>query len=174
MLWVRMPRYMKEDKLRLRPLRIFDASSINKWLRSKVILKTAGLSKPAYLSWFFVWWWIKRNFDCSFCIETESRPIGFIALYNMRLGKSAEITLLIFESALRRHGYGTRAFKLLAHNLQRHAVVKEILAGVEADNHTALSFWKSLGFQEVSSREGIINMSLDLKNDLMKKARFEN
>jgi len=89
-------------------------------------------------------------------------PLGFVALYNLRLGKSAEITLMIFENRLRRHGYGTMAFKLLAQNLKRHDVVKVISARVEADNHIALSFWRSLGFQEVSSSEGIINMSLDL------------
>ncbi|HEC97606.1 MAG TPA: GNAT family N-acetyltransferase [Nitrospirae bacterium] len=162
MLWVKMPRYMKANKLRLRPLSIFDDSSINKWLRNKVILKTERLSKPACLSWFFLWWWVKRRFTCSFCIEIDSRSVGFIALYNMRLGKSAEITLMIFESIFKRHGYGTMAFKFLAQNLQRHAVVEKVFARVEADNHTALSFWRSLGFMEVSSLEGITNLSLDL------------
>ncbi len=159
MLWVKMPRYMKENKLRLRPLRIVDAPLIKMWLQNQVILNTGGLGKSA---WFFAWWWIKRRFDCSFCIEIESVPVGFIALYNMRLGRSAEITLMIFEDTLKRHGYGTRAFKLLAQNLQRHAVVEKVFARVEADNHVALSFWRSLGFMEVSSLEGITSMSLDL------------
>lgn len=162
MLWVRMPRYMKENELRLRPLRIFDAPSLSQWLRNAGILRTEGLSKPARLSWFFPWWWIKKKFTCSFCMEIGSRPVGFIGLYDMKPGKSAEITLMIFESALRRHGYGTMAFKLLVQNLQRHAVVEEISARVESDNHIALSFWKSLGFKEVNSLEGITRMSLDL------------
>ena len=157
-----MPRYMKENELRLRPLRIFDAPSLSRWLRNAGILRTEGLSRPAHLSWFFPWWWVKRRFDCSFCIEVDSRPIGFIGLYNMRLGRSSEITLMIFESALRRHGYGTMAFKLLVQNLQRHSVVEEISARVKSDNHIALSFWKSLGFKEVNSLEGMTRMSLDL------------
>ncbi len=162
MLWARMPRNMEGNKLRLRHLTILDTPALSKWLRSEVGLKREEWRKPAYLSWFFLWWWIKRRFTCSFCIEIESMPLGFVALYNMRLGKSAEITLMIFENRLRRHGYGTMAFKLLAQNLKRHDVVKVISARVEADNHIALSFWRSLGFQEVSSSEGIINMSLDL------------
>ena len=160
--WVKMPRYMKEKKLRLKPLRILDVPSVSEYLRNKGILKPDGSSKPAFLSWFFVWWWIKRRFTCSYCIEIDSKPVGFIGLYNMRLGKSAEITLMIFESTLRRHGYGTMAFKLFAQNLQKHAVVEKVFARVEADNHVALSFWRSLGFMEVSSLEGITSMSLDL------------
>ena len=160
---------MKDDNLRLRPLRIFDAPSISNRLRDEGILKMEGMRRPGYLSWFFAWWWIKKTYTSSFCIELASRPIGFIGLYDMRLGKSAGITLVIFDSAFRRHGYGTRAFKLLLQNLQRHSVAKKIFVEVRRDNHIALSFWRSLGFAEVSSLEGIINMSLDLN----KEALFE-
>jgi len=162
MLWVKMPRLMEEDDLRLRPLRISDAAPVTEWLRRNVIFKPAAPGRPACLSRFLLWWWMKKRFTCSFSIEVESRPVGFVGLYNMRLGKSAEITLVIFDGTLRRHGYGTRAFRLLARNLKRHSVVQRISARVEADNHIALSFWKSLGFMEVSSIEGITGMSLDL------------
>ncbi|NOZ25930.1 MAG: GNAT family N-acetyltransferase [Nitrospirae bacterium] len=156
--WVKMPRYMKDGDLRLRPLRIFDTGYV-----FRELLKDVTPGKPVCLPRLFTWWWIRKRFTCSFCIEVGSRPAGFIGLYNMKLGRSAEITLAISDGAMRRRGYGTRAFRLLERSLREYSVVQMIYARVEADNRTALKFWRSLGFEDLGSMEGITAMSLDLR-----------
>ncbi|MGB9716226.1 MAG: GNAT family N-acetyltransferase [Thermodesulfovibrionales bacterium] len=61
-------------------------------------------------------------------------------------GKSAEMSLIIFDRNNRRMGYGTSAFNLLAVHLKRHSIVKKIFITVRADNYGTLSFWKKTRF----------------------------
>jgi RimJ/RimL family protein N-acetyltransferase len=161
-LYVKVTRSMKDNNLRLRPLRIFDGHFIHRGLKDAIGLNTNGLSRVTDSSWFSVWWWIKKTYSYSFCIELDSRPIGFIGLYNLILGKSANISLVIFDETFRRQGYGTRSFKLFAQSMRRHFVIKKIFITVKTDNDRALSFWKKLGFSETCMSNGIINMSMEL------------
>jgi RimJ/RimL family protein N-acetyltransferase len=163
-LYIKVTRSMKDDNLKLRQLRIFDGHFIHRGLKDAIGLKTKGLSRLTDSSWFSVWWWIKKTYSYSFCIELDSRPVGFIGLYNLILGKSADISLVIFDETFRRQGYGTRSFKLFARSLRRHSVVENIFVTVKTDNHRALSFWKKLGFSETSMSNDIINMSMDLNS----------
>ena len=156
MFYVKGLRHMRDDNLKLRPLKISDGHLISSGLRDKMVLKANGLSKPVDSSWFFVRWWIKKTYSFFFCIELDSRLIGFIGLYNLMPGKSAEISLVIFDKTFRRRGYGTRAFKLLALCAQRYSLVKEIGAKVKTDNHGALSFWEKLGFVKISIIDGLV------------------
>jgi len=163
-LYIKVTRSMKDDNLKLRPFRIFDGHFIHKGLKDEIGLKTNGLSRLTDSSWFSVWWWIKKTYSYSFCIELDSRPIGFIGLYNLALGKSADISLVIFDETFRRQGYGTRSFKLFVQSLRIHSVMKKVFITVKTDNHRALSFWKKLGFSETSMLNDIINMSMDLNS----------
>ncbi|TSA12804.1 MAG: N-acetyltransferase [Deltaproteobacteria bacterium] len=162
MLFLKIPGYMEDGNLRLRPLRMSDGPFILRGLNDGAILKASGLSRPIVSPWFFAWWWIKKTFMPAYCIECASGRIGFISLYNLILGKSAEMTLVIFDRNNRRMGYGTRAFKLCAQGMQRHSVVKEIFVKVKADNHSALSFWRKLGFVEAGIINGLITLSMGL------------
>jgi RimJ/RimL family protein N-acetyltransferase len=161
-LYFRVTGSMKDDNLRLRPLRIFDGHFIHRALKDQIGLKTSGLNGLRDPSWFSVWWWIKKTYSYSFCIELDSRPIGFIGLYNLALGKSADISLVIFDETFRRQSYGTRSFKLFAQILRRHSVLEKIVVRVKTENHRALSFWRKLGFLETSSLNDIINMHMEL------------
>ncbi|HYA12651.1 MAG TPA: GNAT family N-acetyltransferase [Thermodesulfovibrionales bacterium] len=154
---------MMDDNLRLRPLSIFDGHFISSRLKDEAVLQATGLSKPLCLSWFSIWWWIKKTYSCSFCIELDSRPIGFIGLYNLIPRKSAEISLVIFDKTMRQNGHGTRAFKLLEQSLQKHSVIRNIQAKVKTDNYSAFLFWKKVGFVEISVKDDIVIMSMDLK-----------
>jgi RimJ/RimL family protein N-acetyltransferase len=149
---------VRDDNLRLRPLRIFDGHFIHRGLKAN------GFNRFKDSSWFSVWWWIKRTYSHLLCIELDSRPIGFIGLYNPALGKSADISLVIFDETFRRQGYGTRSFKLFAQILWRHSVLEKIFVRVKTGNHRALSFWRKLGFSETSMVNDIINMSMDLNS----------
>lgn len=164
MFCARVPRHMEVDHVRLRTVRVFDGSFLCDGLRDKDVLAATGLSEPRSSSWLFVWWWIKKTFILAYCIECDSRRIGFIGLYDLRLGKSAEISLAIFDNDWRRHGHGTRAFSLLAQRLERGSIIERVLAQVRADNHSALSFCRRLGFVEIGILDGVVNMSMDLNS----------
>ncbi|MGA1863975.1 MAG: GNAT family N-acetyltransferase [bacterium] len=166
MLWVKVPGYMKDGNLRLRPLRVFDGPSISKGLRDGTFLTGSGSDRLLNSSWFSIWWMIKRAHDCSFCIEMDSKRIGFAGLYDLIPGETACMSLVLFDRTLRGKGYGTQAFKLLARNLQKYAVVKRIRAMVKTDNQPAQSFWKKVGFTEIKNENDIINMSMDLNHSI--------
>ncbi|MFN3396155.1 MAG: GNAT family N-acetyltransferase [Thermodesulfovibrionales bacterium] len=163
MFFLKIPGYIEDGNLRLRPLRISDSPFILRGLNDGAILKASGLSRPVASSWFFVWWWMKKTFMPAYFIECDSKQIGFIGLYNLIPGKSAEMSLVIFDGNNRRLGYGSRAFKLCAQCMQRHSVVKEIIVKVKADNHGALSFWRRLGSVEAGIINGLITMSMGLQ-----------
>lgn len=160
---VRIPRFIEGGNVRLRPLRVFDGPFFASGLKDEDILSASGLNRPIASSWFSVWWWwMGKTFTPPYCIEYDSGRIGFIGLYNLIPGKSAEMSLIIFDRNNRRMGYGTRAFKLCAQGMQRHSAVKEIIVKVKTDNHSALSFWKKLGFVEAGIINGLITMSMGL------------
>jgi len=161
--YARIPGYVKDGHLGLRRLRIFDGPFIRDILMDRDILKSGGLSKPISKSWFFVWWWIKKTFEPAYCVEFDSKRIGFIGLYDLKLGKSAEMTLVIYEKNCRRMGYGTRTFHILAQALRRYNLIEKIVVKVREDNHASISFWTGLGFEDVHSLGGIRVMSLDIK-----------
>jgi|SRR5208283_2488730 len=162
MLCLKIPGYLEEGILRLRPLRMSDGPLILRGLNDGSILKASGLSRPIVSAWFFVWWWMKKTFTPAYVIECDSKQIGFIGLYNLMIGKSAEMSLIIFDKNNRRLGYGTKVFNICVQGMQRHSVVTEILVKVKTDNHGALSFWRKLGFLQAGIINDLITMSKGL------------
>jgi ribosomal protein S18 acetylase RimI-like enzyme len=164
MFCTRIPRFIEDGSIRLRPLRVFDGPFLMSGLKDEDILSANGLNKHIASSWFFAWWWIKKTFMPAYCIECASGRIGFIGLYNLIIGKSAEMTLVILDKNMRRLGYGSKAFNIFAQNLQRHSVIEKILIKVKTDNHSALSFWRKVGFLEINTFDGLTTMSMDLNS----------
>jgi RimJ/RimL family protein N-acetyltransferase len=157
-----MPRCMKDNNFKLRVFGIFDVPFLCEGLRDKEILTANGLSKQISSSWLSVWWWIKKTFAIIYCIECDSKRIGFISLYDLRLDKSAEMTLVIFDKNIRRHGYGSRAFRIFTQNLKKKSIVERIMVRVKTDNSISASFWHKLGFKELHVTNGIKTMFIDL------------
>ncbi len=157
----RVPRIMAEGKIRLRPFRILDAPFLTEGFRREGIHPGFGLQVP---SWLAVWWWTRKTFLPAYCIEYDSRPIGFAGLYNLLPGESAEISMAIFEKAMRGRGCGTRSLSILVRELRRHSLVKRLYVRVREDNRVAMRFWRKMGFVEVERGGGIVRMSLDLRN----------
>ena len=153
---------MVDGSLMLRPLRILDARFLTRGFKNEGNLLINFRVRTLMPLWLSVWWWTRRTFLPAYCIVQDSKRIGFIGLYKLILGESAEVSLAIFEKDQRRRGYGTMSFNLLLHNLQRYSVVKRIFVQVRRDNRAAMSFWKRFGFMEIKSHNGIITMSLDL------------
>jgi RimJ/RimL family protein N-acetyltransferase len=152
---------MSDGNIRLRPFRILDSPFINNSLRDKDVLKTSNLKEFLSRSWFPFWWWMKRTYASLHCIEVNSECIGFIGLYNLNPDKSAEMTLVIFESKNRRFGYGSRAYNIFARFLKRY--FSKIIVRVRTDNHASIAFWTKLGFRELYTLKGIKVMSLHLR-----------
>jgi RimJ/RimL family protein N-acetyltransferase len=159
----KMSAYVDADKIRLRPSRLLDSPFISNGLKDEVILRANGLSRPINLSWLSLWWWMKKTYNCSFCVEVGSRRIGFIGLYNSISGKSAEISLVIFDKMHRKQGYGTKAFRLLEQYTQRYFHIKEIHATVATENYGSILFWKKLGFREMNTLDDTIKYVYILK-----------
>lgn len=164
MFYATIPRCIGDDRIRLRYLRISDSPFINDMLKDEDILKSSGLSTPTGLSWFVVWRWIKKIFTPAYCVESDSSIIGFIGLYNLELGKSAEMTLVIVDKNKRRMGYGASAFHILAQTLTRCHLTEKITVKVREDNHASIAFWRGLGFEDTHSLAAVKTMSLDLRN----------
>jgi RimJ/RimL family protein N-acetyltransferase len=165
MFYARLPRYMTNPPIRLRPVWILDGPFLSEGFKREDFLLVNNLKNPIYSSWPPVWWWFKRTFVWSYCILIDSRRIGFISLYNLKFRKSVEIGLFIFEKQIRHLGYGSKALSLLAQNFRRFSFVNEIIAKVKVDNHVALSFYQRNGFKESYTESSIITMSKNLFNE---------
>ncbi len=153
---------MNDNNIKLRALGVSDVYFLCEGLKDKEIMAVSGLSKPMFLSWLSVWWWAKKTFKIIYCIECDSKRIGFIGLYDLRLGKSAEMTLVIFDKNIRRHGYGSRAFRIFTQNLKKNSIIERIMIRVKTDNSISASFWQKLGFRELLAANGIKTMFIDL------------
>jgi RimJ/RimL family protein N-acetyltransferase len=145
----------------MRPLSIFDGPFIRGALGNNDVLKANGMDGLPSDSWLALWWWFKKTYSLPYCIEAGSKRIGFLGLFNIDPGESAELSIVIFSGEERRLGYGTTAFKLLTESLRRGMLVKRILVRVKADNHAALSFWSKLGFRGLGSEKDIRVMSAE-------------
>ena len=164
MFYARIPRYMANPPIRLRPARVLDGPFLSEGLKRKDFLLVNDLKKSLHSSWFLAWWWMRKSFVCTYCILLDSRRIGFIGMYNLRLHKSVEISLFIFEQHVRHLGYGSKALNLLAQNLKRFSFVDEIIVRVRLDNRAALSFYQKNGYRVLSTEGPIITMSTSLLN----------
>lgn len=161
-----IPRRLKDGNIRLRPLRILDGPFMRHAFRKREVFEPNGLSKPIDASWFDVWWWLRRVFVLSYCIEIDSRRSGFVGFYNLVPGRYAEIALSLFDRGTRGRGNGTRVFAMLERSLERHGPVETLIARVEEDNEAAVRFWEKVGFEvrESFRQQGVILMSRKVRN----------
>lgn len=160
----RIPRWIERDGIGLRPLKITDVPLIRKGLWSEDVLRTAGPGNPVSQSCLTVWWWLKKTYTILFCIEVESKCVGFIGLYNLD-GEAAEVTLVILDNRNRRRGYGSRAYAAVAAHLRLSSFIKNIIVRVKTDNFPSVSFWKKLGFEELGAMSGIRTMGKGLEGN---------
>jgi RimJ/RimL family protein N-acetyltransferase len=162
MFYTRIPRHIEYAQIGLRQLRFSDIPFLCDRLRGKEIFATNGLSKQISLSWLSVWWWIRKTFTLIYCIKCDSKRIGFIGLYNLKLGESAEMTLVIFDKDMRRLGYGSKVFTAFTNYLKDHYIVKKIVVRIKTDNLVSISFWQKLGFRELNVINDIMILHINL------------
>ncbi len=160
----RIPGTLESDGLRLRPVRITDIPLIRNGLRRDDIMGAFAPGKSVLRSCLTVWWWLKQTYPVLYCIEIHSRCEGFIGLYDLKPADSAEVTLVIFDPDMRRHGHGSRAYALVT-NLFRSSRIRKFIVEVKADNCPSISFWKKFGFEEVGSMSGVKTMVKGLEGN---------
>jgi ribosomal protein S18 acetylase RimI-like enzyme len=162
--YARIPYTMRNGNMRLRRLLFTDIPFLHFALKEQGIYPFRTISCQHKLSsWLSLWWWIKTTFTVTYCIESSSQRVGFVSLYNLILGKSSEITLVIFKRENRRCGYGGKAFALLAGYLKNHDILDKIIVKTEMANLVGLTFWQKLGFKEDNVSHEIVTMHIDLE-----------
>ena len=142
-------------------MKITDGPYLRKQLADTEATSYSLLTSPVSASWFHVWLKMKKIFNLAYIIVVDSQPVGFIGLYNIIPGQSAEMSLVLFDKEQRSRGYGSRAFHLLAFNLQKYSIVKGIFVDYKTDNADAQSFWNRCGFKEECRQDNLITMFRD-------------
>ncbi len=164
MLIAKVPRLLNDGDLTLRPLRIWDGSSLRRALMKDDILASCGLKGPLAISWFSLYRQLKAMFPLAYLIEYVSGTIGFIGICNLRPDNSAEVSLVIFDVSCRRRGLGTNAFRMLSSALESSHLVRKWLVSVSKGNSPAHAFWTKLGFEEVCQEKETVRMVLSPGN----------
>lgn len=159
------PRSLRDNNLRLRPLRIRDGRFIAAGLADAAILRACGMSNAPSASSISLIWWIRRTYPLAFCIELDDRRIGFLGLYRLHPGKSASLSLAIFDETCRNRGCGTRALRLIVKYLRKCRLARCLAVEVLQGNSEALNFWNKAGFRETSASGGVLTMTQDLEQD---------
>jgi RimJ/RimL family protein N-acetyltransferase len=159
------PRSLCDNNLRLRPLRIRDGRFIAAGLADAAILRACGMSDAPAASWVSLIWWMRRTYPLAFCIELDGRRIGFLGLYRLHPGKSASLSLAIFDETCRNRGYGTRALTLIVKYVRKSRLARRLAVDVMEGNPKALNFWNKAGFGETSASGGVLTLMRDLEQD---------
>jgi RimJ/RimL family protein N-acetyltransferase len=160
MMIAHLPACIKDRDVRLRHVRISDGPGISELLEHDDILTSSGINTPRRTQWLFFYCWLRKTFFAAYFIELKKEKIGFIGLYNLAPGESAEISLIVFDPSFRRRGYGTLAFKMLSQNPFTAAFANTFIVRVRTDNEPARSFWRKLGFETVRVEGDTIEMRL--------------
>jgi RimJ/RimL family protein N-acetyltransferase len=140
--------------LTLHLYRLKDLSALLPLFTPEIFLEASGcILKASSLLGFYKW--LKTTFQVIYLIEIEEnegpRIVGFAGLYNMKIGKSLWLSLVIFNPRDRRQGYGTTSLELLLGLLQKNGATETVYAEVLKSNVPSLRFLGKLGF-EVCSR----------------------
>jgi ribosomal protein S18 acetylase RimI-like enzyme len=159
------PRSLRDHNLRLRPLRIRDGRFIAAGLADAAILRACGMSDAPAASWVSLVWWMRRTYPLAFCIELDGRRIGFLGLYRLHPGKSASLSLAIFDETCRNRGYGTRALTVIVKYVRKCRLARCLDVDVMQGNPGALNFWNKAGFSEASASGGVLTLTRDLEQD---------
>lgn len=160
----KIPRYMHDDRVRLRPLRISDIQFMYSKLQDKDLLSAIGLPRPFTGSWIYLWWWLRKTLMFRYAIEADSRLVGFMGLYHVLPGNSTELTLVVTDEKIRRLGYGSSAFILIARALERYSSIEKLIVKVKPGNEAARSFWSKLGFEKQDDPRRLQVMSIKVKS----------
>lgn len=135
----------------------WDLPVLNHLFSPEVFHTASGVESRASSSLFSFRRWIVNIFQVVYVIEAGEnsgrRIIGFIGLYNMKIGRSLWLSMAIFDSKDRGRGYGRHVLELLLNSLQKDGIVKTVYAEVLNGNVRSMHVLEDLGF-DVCGRHG--------------------
>jgi RimJ/RimL family protein N-acetyltransferase len=111
--------------------------------------------------------WLLLTFQVIYLIEMEKKLLGFIGLYNMKPGKSLNLSIAVFDPDDRGKGYGTDALGLLLPYLQKKGLAEEVVAEVASANMRPLSFLAKAGFEIIGHKDERIVLSKKLSSSVV-------
>jgi RimJ/RimL family protein N-acetyltransferase len=142
---------MKNSGLTLRPYRLRDLPALRSLFAPEILFQASSIEAGAFSSLFSLHRWLRTTFEVLYIIEAgengRRRIVGFLGLYNIKIGQSLCLSLAIFNPKDRRRGYGRQSFGLLLDSLRNNNVARTVYVKVLKTNVPSLSFCKNLGFE---------------------------
>jgi RimJ/RimL family protein N-acetyltransferase len=154
---------LKGNSVSLRPCRARDFACLRKQLEEAASsIPEAGektfRSLPSFIKWLLL------TFQVIYLIEAEKTVLGFAGLYNMKAGKSLNLSIVLFNPDNRGKGHGTDVLGLLLPYLQEKGLVEEVVAEVTSANTLSLSFFEKARFEITGHKDDRIVLSKKLSS----------
>jgi L-amino acid N-acyltransferase YncA len=150
----------------LRPCRTGDLPCLRK-LFEKAALPVPGAGQKTFRSLPSFVKWLLLTFQVIYLIEREKTVTGFVGLYNVKPGKSLNLSIALFDPGDQGKGYGTHALGLLLPYLQKKSLAEEVIAEVESTNARSLSFFAKAGFEIIEHKDDRIVLSKKLSSSVV-------
>lgn len=142
---------MEESGLALRPYHLRDLAVLRSLCRRERFFADRGRQPGNFSSLFSFWKWLRITFQVFYVIDVQENDahgiIGFLAIYNIQLGRELWLSLALFDAKDRGQGYGRRALRLLLSALQEDRLVKTVCGEVLRTNTRSLRLLQELGFE---------------------------
>jgi len=165
---VNFKRHIETGSLTLRLCRLGDLRTLYSLFTPEIFPSMGSKNKPRSLFSFYRW--MKCTFQVIYLIEIEEnggrRIIGFVGLYDMKLGRNLRLSLTVFKPGDRGRGYGEKALTLLLHLLQENGVAEVVYAEILKSNVPSLRLCTKLGFEV----KGLSQDRLLLEKDQKRKS----
>ena len=153
-------RYELKDIFALRPL-----------FNPEIFLSANGIERRAFDSFFSFFRWMVTTFQMFYVCEVgESRGrrvVGFVGIYNLEIGRSLYLAIVIFNPEDRGRGYGSRAVGLLLNYLNKRGVAEKVCVEVLKTNLESLGFFEKLGFEVRGQDKGILLLEKSLATPIL-------
>ncbi len=148
---MRLKRRMEDFDLILRFCRLRDLPRLRCLFKAEIFLQASAIETRPFNSLLSFRKWMKTNFQVFYVIEVKKddrrRIIGFIGLYNIRIGQSVFLSLAIFNPGDRGRGYGRQSLEMLMDSFQKNGAVKTVAVEILKNNAPSLCFFRKAGFE---------------------------
>jgi RimJ/RimL family protein N-acetyltransferase len=156
---------LENEAVILRPLELSDLPLTLAWRNQDEVRKWFVYSDILSVEQHYGWYENYKDLDNDFVFiilakDLGNLPVGQIALYRIDwdLAVAEYGRIMIGEQTAKGKGYASQATKLLLEHGFNSFKLREITLIVRDDNMTAIALYKSRGFVEKSTTDGLITM----------------
>jgi diamine N-acetyltransferase len=153
---------LEAGRVRLRLLEERDLSQTLAWRNQEHIRRWFFSSDPLtpqqHATWFAKY--LERDDDFVFVIETDLRPVGQVALYNIdwTAGRAEFGRLMIGEAEAAGRGLAREATEAILDLAFRQLGLREVYLDVIPENARAIGVYKACGFAVTGSTKKVVSM----------------